>query len=186
MTGTLSQKLIAEPLQAIHSNRQTGSLVVHRQNLTKTLHFEHGFLVDVQSSDPVDCFGEMLLRIGRLSPDQLDAASKSGISDEDLSQALIAMNLFEADQLAEFRVFHVQEIVHGLFNWVSGSFEFKAGGDPRVKGSLKLALPELIFEAVRRVTNPEVIHRGLKGSDKVIRLVSQFESKVAGVFLKPE
>ena len=186
MTGTLSQKLIAEPLQTIYSNSESGSLVVHRQNLTKTLHFEHGFLVGAQSSDPVECFGEMLLRMGRLSPDQLDAASKSGTSDEDLSQALIEMNLFEADQLAEFRVLHVQEIVHTLFNWVSGNFEFKAGGDSRVKGSLKLALPELIFEAIRRVTNPEVIHRGLKGTDRVISLVSQFENKVAAVFLKPE
>src|SRR5262245_6667265 len=187
MTGTLSQQLIAEPLQAIYSNSQNGSLVVRRENVTKTLRFEQGFLVDAQSSDPSEAFGEMLLRMGRLTPDQLDVASKSGTSAEALSRTLVSMNLLEADQLAEFRVFHVQEILHSLFDWLSGSFEFKTGGDPVGQGglSLRMALPSLIFEAVRRITNPEIIHRGLKGSDKVVRLVPQFEEKAAAVFLKP-
>ncbi|MGH9427317.1 MAG: DUF4388 domain-containing protein, partial [Terriglobia bacterium] len=186
MTGTLSQQLIAEPLHAIHSNAQSGSLVVRRENVAKTLRFEKGSLADAQSSDPSEAFGEMLLRMGRLSPDQLDEASKSGTSTEALSRTLVAMNLVEADQLAELRVFHVQEIAYSLFNWVTGSFEFRAESDPVGKAGFKLALPSLIFEAVRRITNPEIIHRGLKGTDRVIRLTSQFESKVDTVFLKPE
>ncbi|HEU0005448.1 MAG TPA: DUF4388 domain-containing protein [Terriglobia bacterium] len=186
MTGTLSQQLIAEPLHAIHSNAQSGSLVVRRENVAKTLRFEQGFLVDAQSSDPSEAFGEMLLRMGRLSPDQLDAASKSGTSAEALSRTLAAMNLVEAEQLGEFRVFHVQEIAYSLFNWVSGSFEFRSGNEPASKSNLKLTLPGLIFEAIRRVTNPEIIHRGLKGTDKVIRLAAQLESKVGAVSLKPE
>ncbi len=186
MTGNLSQQLIAEPLQVIHSGAQTGSLVLRQGNVTKTLRFAQGVLVDAQSSDPSEAFGEMLLRMGRLSPDQLDAASKSGTSPEALSQALVAMNLVEPNQLTEFRAFHVQEIAYGLFNWVSGSFEFSAGSGPAVKSSLKLPLLPLIFEAVRRITNPEIIHRGLKGTDKVIRLTSHLESKVEAVFLRPE
>jgi curved DNA-binding protein CbpA len=186
MTGNLSQQLIAEPLQTIHSNAQSGSLVVRRENVTKTLRFEQGFLADAQSSDPSESFGEMLLHMGRLSPDQLDAASKPGMSPEALSQTLVAMNLVEPNQLNEFRAFHAQEIVCSLFNWVSGSFEFRSGNDPADKSNLKLALPALIFEAIRRTTNPEIIHRALKGTDKVIRLVSQFEAKAAVVSLKPE
>jgi hypothetical protein len=120
---------------------QSGSLVVRRENLAKTLRFEQGFLVDAQSSDPSEAFGEMLLRMGRLSPDQLDAASKSGTSAEALSRTLAAMNVVEAEQLAEFRVFHVQEIAYSLFNWVSGSFEFRSGNEPASKSNLKLTLP---------------------------------------------
>ena len=59
------------------------------------------------------------------------------------------MNLANADQLAEFRAFHVQEIAYSLFNWVSGSFEFRPGSDPAGGSNLKLALPGLIFEAIR-------------------------------------
>lgn len=186
MTGNLSQQLVAEPLQAIHSTAQSGSLVVRRENVTKTLRFERGFLVDAQSTDPSEAFGEMLLRMGRLSPDQLDAASRSGTSPEALSQALVAMNLGDSNQLTEFRAFHVQELAYGLFNWVSGSFEFSSGGSLTGKSNVKLPLLPLIFEAVRRITNPEIIHRGLKGTDKVIRLTSHLETKVEAVFLKPE
>src|SRR5262245_33053624 len=177
MTGNLSQQLIAEPLQAIHSGAQTGSLVLRQGSVTKTLRFEHGFLVDAQSTDPLEAFGEMLLRMGRVSPDQLDVASKSGASAEALSQTLVSMNLVESNQLTEFRAFHVQEIAYGLFNWVSGSFEFSSSSGQAGKSNVKLPLLPLIFEAVRRITNPEIIHRGLKGTDKVIRLTSEVESK---------
>ena len=186
MTGNLSHQLIAEPLDTIHSKALSGSLNVKRENVTKTLWFDQGFLVDAQSTDPAEAFGEMLLRMGRLSPDQLAEASKSGSSAEALSQALVAMGLVEPSQLTDFRGFHVQEISHSLFNWVSGSFEFSTESDRAGKSSTRLALPGLIFEAVRRITNPEIIHRGLKGADRVIRLAPQFESKVAAVFLKPE
>ena len=181
MTGTLSQQLIAEPLHAIHSNAQSGSLVVRRENVTKALRFEQGCLVDAQSSDPSEAFGEVLRRTGKLSPDQLDAAAKSGTSAEALTRTLVAMHLVEADQLAEFQVFHVQEIAYSLFNWVSGSFEFREGSDPVSKAGFKLALPSLIFEGVRRITNPEIIHRGLRGTDQVIRLTSQSESRAEAV-----
>lgn len=186
MTGNLSQQLVSEPLQVIHSSSETGSLVLRQGNVTKTLRFVQGFLVDAQSSDPSEAFGEMLLRMGRLSPDQLDDALKSGTSPEALSQALVSMNLADSSQLNEFRAFHVQEIAYGLFNWVSGSFEFRSGSGPTGKSNVKLPLLPLIFEAVRRITNPEIIHRGLKGTDKIIRLTPQVESKVDAVFLKPE
>jgi curved DNA-binding protein CbpA len=186
MKGSLSQQLIADPLNAIHSNAQSGSLVVRRESVAKTLRFEQGFLVDAESNDPSEAFGEMLLRMGRLSPDQLDAAAKSGTSAEALSGTLVAMNLVKADQLAEFRSFHAKEIACSLFNWVSGSFEFKAESGPGCKTGLKLAMPGLIFEAVRRITNPEIIHRGLGGTDRVIRLVSDFETRAATVFLQTE
>jgi curved DNA-binding protein CbpA len=186
MTGNFSQQLVSEPLQAIHSTAQSGALIVRRENVSKTLQFEQGFLVDAQSSDSSESFGEMLLRMGRLSPDQLEAASKSGTSSESLSQALVAMGLVDARQLTEFRAFYVQEMAYSLFNWISGSFEFGSGRGPAGKSNVRLPLLPLIFEAVRRITNPEIIHRGLKGADKVIRLTSDLERKVEAVLLKPE
>ncbi len=187
MTGNLSQQLISEPLNAIYLKSQSGSLVVRRENVSKTLKFELGFCVDALSSDPGEAFGERLLRMGKVSPDQLDAASKFGPSAEALCQALIAMKLFEPGELAEFRAFHVQEIVYSLLNWASGTFEFKSASDPLAgKAGLKLSVPGLIFEGIRRITNPEIIHKGLKGTDRVICLAPQFESRAADVFLKPE
>jgi len=124
--------------------------------------------------------------MGRLTPDQIEAASSAGVSSEAVSRALVAANVIEAGQLKEFLGYHVQEIVYSLFNWVSGEFEFRAESQPTSVPAVKLALPSLIFEGVRRITNMEVIHRGLKGSDTVIRLVPDFESKAASVFLKPE
>jgi tetratricopeptide (TPR) repeat protein len=125
--------------------------------------------------------------MGRLTPDQLEAASISGTSSQAVSRALVAANVMETGQLVEFLAYHVQEIAYSLFNWASGEFEFKAEAQPAAGApAVKLALPSLIFEGVRRTTNMEVIHRGLKGPDTLIRLVPDFENKVAAVFLNPE
>jgi curved DNA-binding protein CbpA len=186
MTGNLSEQLISEPLQTIHQNSHSGTLRIRRQSIVKELTFDQGLCVDVQSNDSADDFGELLLRIGKLSPDQLHAASKSA-SPSALPFTLLEMNLVEPSELMNFQTLHAQEAVYSLFNWTTGNFEFVAGSiAARRMTSLKITLPNLIFEGIRRVTNPEVIHRGLKGSDRLVRLAPQFERKAGEISLRPD
>jgi curved DNA-binding protein CbpA len=187
MIGDLSEKGISEPLRGIHQSSQCGTLLVRRQGITKELVFDQGVCEDARSNDPAEDLGEFLLRIGKLSPDQLDAATQAGKSSSVLLDALLTMKLVAPSELSDFRTLHAQEIVYGLFNWNSGSFEFKPGEcRPNGTGSLHLVVPNLIFEGIRRLTNPDVIHRGLKGPDRLIRLAPQFEARAAEIFLKPD
>lgn len=186
MTGNLSEQLISEPLRSIHQELRSGTLLVQRQAMRKEFVFERGVCVEVRSNDPGDDFGEFLLRLGKISPDQLDAASKSAGSSA-LHLVLLGMNLFDPGELMEFRTLHAQEICYSVFNWTSGTFEFGPGSQASgANSNLKLVLPNLIFEGIRRVTNPEVIHRGLKGPERLIRLAPQFETRAAELFLKPD
>jgi curved DNA-binding protein CbpA len=185
--GDLSEKGISEPLRTIHQNSQSGTLLVRRQGITKELVFDQGVCGDARSNDPAEGLGEFLLRIGKLSPDQLDAATQAGNTTSVLPATLLEMKLVAPSELADFRALHAQEIVYSLFNWNSGSFEFKPEkSSPNGTGSLHLTVPNLIFEGIRRLTNPDIIHRGLKGPDRLIRLAPQFEAKAAEIFLKPD
>jgi curved DNA-binding protein CbpA len=187
MIGDLSEKGISEPLRAIHQSSQCGTLLVRRQGVTKELIFDQGVCGDARSNDPAEDLGEFLLHIGKLSPDQLDAATQAGKSSSVLLDALLEMKLVAPSELSDFRTLHAQEIVYGLFNWNSGSFEFKPGEyRPNGTASLHLTVPNLIFEGIRRLTNPDVIHRGLKGPDRLIRLAPQFEARAGEIFLRPD
>lgn len=186
MTGNLSGQLIPQVLRKIHSKSQSGDLSVQRGGTTKTLQFSHGQCIGGHSSDPSESLGELLLRMGKLSPEQLEAATQAvSSSAAALPEALSQMKLFEPQELLDFRTLHVQDIVYSLFNWTSGSYEFKPGRVSDTKG-LQLPLPSLIFEGIRRITNSEVVHKGLQGNDRIVRLAANFEAIAAEVFLKPD
>ena len=51
---------------------------------------------------------------------------------------------------------------------------------------MKRKLPDLIFEGVRRLKVNEILHRGLKSNNEVIRLARDFEKRVAEISLKPD
>ncbi len=186
MIGNLSEKLFAEILQDIHSKSRSGDLAIQRGATSKMLQFAHGKCTDAQSGDPNEAFGELLLGMGKLSVDQLEAASKSASSPSALPEVLLQMKFLEREELLELRTVSIQEISSSLFNWTSGSYEFKASSTPSDSSGLQLALPTLIFEGIRRLTNLEVIHKGLQGKDRVVRLAPGFEAKAAEVMLTPD
>jgi curved DNA-binding protein CbpA len=187
MNGSLSEQLIVEPLQTIHQDSLSGTLQVQCQPVVKELTFSQGLCVDVRSSDPADDFGELLLRMGKVSPDQLDLVTSSASSPAELAAALVEMRILGPEEMADYQTLHAQELIFGLFTLTAGTFDFKSGTPHSGQNSgLRLRLPPLIFEGIRRVTNPAVIHRGLKGSDRAIRWTTDFENKAVEVSLKPD
>jgi curved DNA-binding protein CbpA len=187
LKGNLAERPLPEVLKNISSGCQSGTLTVRRESIQKTIGFDQGLIVSAASNAPEDDFGEMLIKIGRLSPSQLEEISASGSSSKPLSQALIEKGLLEAVQVREFLELHAQELIYPLFDWTSGEFEFTSGrsaldGDP----SLNISAGNLILEGIRRIKNWEVIHKGLREAETPMRLASDYINKVTELFLKPD
>ncbi len=186
MKGKLSDQLISEPLNTIYAKGQTGVLVVYRGTIEKKVFFEQGCCVLANSNVPEEDLGGLLIKIGKITPDQLEAAERKG-SKQLLGKFLVEANILMADELTDFLVLQSQEIIYPIFNWNSGEFEFQIGAVSLRDGQkLSLSVPNLIFEGIRRINNPEIVHKGLRGLDKLIRFCPHYESKVSEIFLKPD
>ena len=187
MIGDISSTPVTEALKAICLKKLTGTLVVSNHAIVKEFLFDRGLLAGALSTDPSEELGEWLVAIGKLRPADLEAAVLLDPSRQLLGQVLVEMELFNADQIAEYQALQSQEIFYSIFNWESGQFEFKEGNiflDDSQK--LSLPIPNLIFQGSRRVTSPEVIHRGLIGGNRLIRLCSGSDARAIEIDLKPE
>lgn len=187
MTSNISSDPITEPLKAIYLKKLTGILVMSNHTVVKELLFDKGLFVGALSTDPAEDFGEWLVAIGKLSPADLDAAVLLDPSRQLLGQVLAEMQLFDEAQIKEYQGLHSQEIFCSIFNWQNGQFEFKEGNIFLDEGQkLSLPIPNLIFQSIQRITSSEVIHRGLKGNNRLIRLSPGSEARAVEIDLKPE
>ena len=66
----------------------------------------------------------------------------------------------KADQIEDALALHVHEILSKVFSWSDGTYEFaeEEGTDPSYGDTtLKVTTGELILEAARSVTDPDVV-----------------------------
>jgi curved DNA-binding protein CbpA len=185
--GSLVQHLLTDILLPVITEPRSGLLTLQRTAIEKKLYIEKGTLVLAQSNDSNDDFGELLVRIGQLSPTRLTEAVQSTPSGELLGRTLIKMGILSEDSVRQFLELQAQEIFYPLFEWTSGEFSFVDSTSSMPQDfRLNLPLPCLIFEGIRRITNMEIIHRALRGTDTRIRLSRQYEEKASGLMLSSE
>jgi curved DNA-binding protein CbpA len=187
MTGHLTQHLFPEILRSINLKAQTGALILRRSATEKKLYFDKGALIFASSNMAEEGLGQLLARVGKLSPLQREAASRFENAEKLPGVALLETGLFELRQVREFLDLQIQAILFPIFDWNSGEFEFKSDETPvDVELRSNLSLATLIFEGVRRMSNPEILHKGLKGGEGFIRLTPQFEIPASHLNLSAE
>jgi len=187
LKGNLAERPFPEILRKVSSDSQSGTLIIHRDAIEKKISFDHGSVVFAVSNAPEDDFGELLIKIGRLSPSQLDEVTGAAIDGKSFIRVLADKGLFDNAQLREFLELHVQEQIYPVFDWNNGEFEFTSG-NPSLQGELhvNISTGNLVLEGIRRIKNLEVIHRGLRGAETPIRLAPDYINKVTELFLKPD
>jgi curved DNA-binding protein CbpA len=187
LKGNLAERPFPEILRNISSGSQSGTLAVRRDAIEKKISFEQGSVVFAVSNAPEDNFGELLIKIGRLSPSQLDEVLGISSNGKPFAQVLVEKGLFDQAQVREFLELHVQELIYPLFDWNNGEFEFTSSS-PVVEGNLSLNIStgNLVLEGIRRIKNSEVIHKGLRGTETPIRLAPDYINRVTELFLKPD
>src|SRR5262245_42875296 len=166
LKGNLAERPLPEILRNISNRSESGTLAVRRDAIEKKVSFDQGSVVFASSNSPEDDFGELLIKIGRLSPSQLDEVAAAAVNGKSLVQTLADRGLFDGVQLREFLELHVQELIYPLFDWTNGEFEF-AKGSPTIDGDgnlgLNISTGNLVLEGIRRIKNMEVIHKSISG-----------------------
>jgi curved DNA-binding protein CbpA len=187
LKGNLAERPLPEILRHISNRSESGTLAVRRDAIEKKVSFDQGSVVFAASNAPEDDFGELLIKIGRLSPNQLDEVAAAAVNGKSFIQTLADRGLFDGVQLREFLELHVQELIYPLFDWTNGEFEF-AKGSPAIDGNfgLNISTGNLVLEGIRRIKNLEVIHKALRGSETPIRLAPDYINRVTELFLKPD
>jgi hypothetical protein len=150
--GEFGEILIPDLLTFLDMLGKTGSLEVRRDEVTKRIHWHQGEIVFADSTDPLESFGEYLLRNGWVTREQLDTARAACKRDSDLVKNLIRGGALRPDLLPKSERSLVLDIVYSIFEWKSGTFRFILTPEPHAeKVVLKTSVSNIIMEGSRRL-----------------------------------
>jgi outer membrane protein assembly factor BamB/Flp pilus assembly protein TadD len=161
LKGNLSGFSLGEILQSLAINHHTGTLsILGPDGSRKLIYFNKGEIKLFSHGSPVaPRIGEVLVRRGKLTPDQLELAlttqKKSGVM---LGKVLLDEDFVTEEDLLDALNAKIKEELYDLFLWKEGEFEFELDHCPEelfdsLQRSVTLTINPngVIMEGVRRL-----------------------------------
>jgi len=165
--GEIATTSVAELLRSLMQSGETGLLVLHNGDLTKSVYMNAGRVVYAASSDPNERLGESLLIRGRITARQYLEASRMIRPGQRLGAILVEMKAIETEDLVPAVEQQVQDILMDLFTWTSGEYEFVIKESASDIVAVNVSTENLILEGIRRMHNWSRILKGIRSIDAV-------------------
>lgn len=168
LRGRLKALSIADLLVFLHGLGRAGRLHLGRDREEALLDLHGPYVVRAAGNRDADRLEEVLLRHGRITPEQHEAARRRQEEEPaaGLGRGLIAAGILTPRELIGARRDQARQIVRGLFEWEDGEYRFEEGH--AVSGwSAPVDLPilELVAEGLRSVRRLESFRERLPSPD---------------------
>jgi len=169
MRGQLNQDCLPDVLRQIYLERRSGCLRLTQDHTRKEIFFELGAMVFASSNRREDRIGESMLRHSTISQEQFDLAQAHMGRGKRFGKILVDLKIISERDLIANVTFQVLDIIYSVFNWTVGSYEFYEVGKT-ISEDLKLDLStaSIILEGVRRISDIDVIERGLGDLNRLV------------------
>ncbi len=154
-TGNIKEHDLTELLIQLQEQKATGSLVLQNDEMIKSIHLKEGSIVYASSNLPGDRLGELLLELGKITPEQFHRSVEL-LKDTGKQQGaiLVEEGYITAKELFEGLKCQVREIIYSLFLWEDGQYHFVQAELPKHTIPLQLDMVDLISEVLKRIQAP--------------------------------
>ena len=168
--GSLKEASLPDVIQLLFLGRRTGCLAVADGQNFGTIYFNEGQINSASIVNRRDRLGDMLVRNGRITTEQLQAAvdAQDHARERRLGVLLVEHGAIMPEELADYVRIQVEEAVYHLFTWTSGTFNFESGVLPEGGEPPQWINPEmLLLEGARRVDEWSVIEKKIPTFDLI-------------------
>lgn len=155
LSGDMSAVPLAEVLQVLQMQRQTGVLRVFNNKMTLTIWVRQGLVDHVQSRGTADEFrlGRYFIERGLITREQLDQLLRDRKQGAPVGQAIVDAGLAAKEDLIDALARQSSELIYEMLRWPYGRFTFTREPFRQEAESAKLGLgiSGLVLEGFRRV-----------------------------------
>jgi tetratricopeptide (TPR) repeat protein len=186
--GSLKEASLPDVIQLLFLGRRTGCLALADQHNFGTIYLDEGQIVYASIVNRRDRLGDILVRKGRITAEQLERAiqAQGGDRQHKLGEILVGLGVLSRAELEEYMRLQIEEAVYYLFTWTSGTFNFEAGVRPEREDFLVRISPEaLLLEGARRVDEWSLIEKKVPSFDLIFSVDHQHISQSSPT-LSPE
>jgi tetratricopeptide (TPR) repeat protein len=171
--GSLKEAGLTDVCQLLALSFKTGCLSVTDRARFGQVFFDRGRITFARVVNRRDRLGDMLVREGAITEDQLRdvVEEQARRADRRLGELLLERGFIESETLVAVLRRQIEEAVHYLFTWRRGSFHFEPGLAPDAGEMLtSLNVETLLLDAAGRIDEWEVIETKIPSLDLVFAL----------------
>lgn len=151
-----------------------------RQGIVKVIYFGQGDLACASSNAEEDRLGNLLVRTGRLSPEQLAHAKSRQSEKASIGNTLVELGYITAAELLEGARRQVEEIVADLVGWREGAYQVRASALSREVVNLSLPARAVLVRALQHTQDRELLVERLGSMEAVLARNEPFEEAARG------
>jgi tetratricopeptide (TPR) repeat protein len=170
--GSLKEASLPDVLQLVAMGKKTGCLsVAHRTNFGY-IYFDKGRISYASIVNRRDRLGDMLLKTGVITREQLDnaIAAQGRRNNLRLGELLVEQGALSAEDLNRAIRVQIEEAVYHLFTWKQGTFNFEADATPDQDFLVSINPESLLLEGARRVDEWGLMENKIPTFDIVFEL----------------
>lgn len=171
--GSLKEAGLADVCQLLSMGQKTGCLSVTDRSRFGQIYFDQGRITFATIVNRRDRLGDLLVREGAITQDQLRAAvdAQAGQPDRRLGELLLEHGALDTETLTAAIRRQIEEAIYYLFTWKRGNFYFEVGQRPE-RGEILISVnPEsILLEGARRVDEWGVIEAKVSSMDLIFGL----------------
>jgi serine/threonine protein kinase/Tfp pilus assembly protein PilF len=172
LEGRLEDLSLADVCQLLAMGRKTGCLTVTDRSRFGQVYLEAGRVVSAHVLSRPDRLGDLLIRKGALTRDELSKAMQyqARTPGLPLGRALADLGILESEELVRYITLHVSEAVYHLFTWEEGAFHFEADARPHGAGAIPVSINTegLLLEGARRVDEWSFIQKKVPSMESLV------------------
>lgn len=149
--GTFGEVVLPHLLNQAMQARFTGMFRAEKDAIIKVIYLRDGDIAFASSNQPSDRLGEVLIKRGKLTREQLDMAMSRLEPNISLGKMLVELGFLTPKELLGGAKTQVEEILHSLNTWKEGKFEFLAGDLPQRIVNLNLNTRQVIWLGIQQL-----------------------------------
>lgn len=187
LVGNLRDFGLSEFLYLVDRGYKTGRLTLQKPGDRAELYFQNGKLVYATHFNQEERLGDMLVRMGRITPEQCAIALRIQHTQEPnkpLGAILISRGMVTSEEIHKCVRLQIEEITYSLFGWTEGDFRFEPDVNPPPESVIiPLSIENIIMEGTRRIDEWTRIKDKIPSLDVIVRFSDQPHEKAKGVNL---
>jgi hypothetical protein len=191
LKGNLRDVGLNQLLNLIYLAHKTGALTVHNNGSAgkARLYFREGRLIHAAVDGQDARLTDVLVKVGKLTPDQAKAVrSRSKVdTDKELGLLMIQNGMLNQNDIVQGVKNYLLETVYQLFTWRAGEFRFEPNElPPEERITVAVNLDHLIIEGSRRVQEWEHLRDELPDLDVPLRFAERPNTNLRNINLSVE
>src|SRR5687768_16751743 len=170
--GSLKEASLADVCQLLALGQKTGSLSIADRSRFGQIYFDKGRITYARIVNRRDRIGDLLVRDGLLTQEQLTSALELQVAEPDkrLGEVLIGRGFLSQKDLQLYIRMQIEEAIYHLFTWARGNFFFEADELPDADIVVSISPDSLLLEAARRVDEWSQIEKKIPSLDLIFEV----------------